>query len=71
MLGRCAQETSCLTEPSLVVPPETPRRRNELIPREATAGACRTWHSALDGLAQTFDRVLAERLQALIGFDPW
>lgn len=46
-------------------------RRNELIPREATAGACRTWHGALDGLAQTFDRVLAERLQALIGFDPW
>ena len=46
-------------------------RRYELIPRDVTPGVCRAWRCALDGLAQTFDRVLAERLEALIGFSPW
>ncbi len=46
-------------------------RHDELVPREVTPGACRTWRSALNGLAQTFDRVLAEHLQTLIGSSPW
>jgi hypothetical protein len=46
-------------------------RRHELAPYEVTPSVCRAWRSALDGLAQTFDQVLAERLKALVGFDFW
>ncbi len=46
-------------------------RCDELIPHEVTLTACRSWRSALDGLAGTFDQVLAERLQTLVGTRPW
>lgn len=46
-------------------------RRRELVPHEVTLTACRSWRSALDGLAQTFDQVLAERLETLVGTRPW
>jgi hypothetical protein len=46
-------------------------RRNELVPQEVTLAACMSWRSALHGLTQTFDRVIAEHLQALLGSDPW
>jgi len=46
-------------------------RRADLHPHEVTLAACRTWRGALNGLARSFDRVLSDRLQTLIGTHPW
>ncbi len=46
-------------------------RRDELTPHEVTLATCRSWRSALDGLAQTFDQVLAKHLETLVGARPW
>jgi hypothetical protein len=46
-------------------------RRASLHPREVTLAACNTWHSALDGLAKSFDRALAGHLATLVGARPW
>jgi hypothetical protein len=46
-------------------------RRSGLTPHEVTLDACGSWRSALDGLARSFDTVLADHLAALIGFRPW
>jgi hypothetical protein len=36
-----------------------------------TLAACNTWRGALNGLAESFDRVLADHLQTLLGAHPW
>jgi len=41
-------------------------RRGSLTPREVTLDACKTWRSALNGLAMSSDRVLAH-LRTLVG----
>ncbi len=46
-------------------------RRSTLVPGEVTLPACRSWRSALDGLAASFDRVLADQLATLLGPRPW
>jgi hypothetical protein len=46
-------------------------RRADLHPREITLDACRSWRGALNGLANSFDRVLADQLATLIGSRPW
>ena len=46
-------------------------RRTDLTPREVTLAACNTWRGALNGLAESFDRVLADHLQTLLGAHPW
>jgi hypothetical protein len=46
-------------------------RRADLRPREVTLAACRSWRGALDGLANSFDRVLAAHLATLLGSRPW
>jgi len=46
-------------------------RRADLHPRQVTFSACGSWHGALNGLARSFDRVLADRLQTLLGTRPW
>lgn len=46
-------------------------RRGELAPAEVTLATCRAWHASLNGLAETFDRIVAERLKALVGARPW
>ncbi len=46
-------------------------RRADLHPREVTLAACRSWRSALNSLAESFDRVLADQLAALVGAHPW
>jgi hypothetical protein len=46
-------------------------RRTDLHPREVTLAACNTWRGALNGLAESFDRVLADHLQTLLGAHPW
>lgn len=46
-------------------------RRADLHPRQVTFSACRSWHGALNGLARSFDRVLADHLQTLVGTRPW
>jgi hypothetical protein len=46
-------------------------RRTDLHPREVTIAACNTWHSALNGLADSFDRVLTDHLTTLLGSRPW
>ncbi len=46
-------------------------RRADLHPREVTLAACRSWRSALNGLAESFDRVLADRVATLVGSRPW
>ncbi len=45
--------------------------RSGLRPREVTLAACRSWRGALDGLAESFDRVLADRIETLLGSRPW
>ena len=45
-------------------------RRSYLVPREVTLDACRSWRSALDGLARSFDVVVADHLATLIGSTP-
>ncbi|MGA9876143.1 MAG: hypothetical protein WBQ21_10065 [Solirubrobacteraceae bacterium] len=47
------------------------RRRADLAPREVTLHACRSWRGALNGLARSFDVVLANRLQELTRTRPW
>jgi len=47
------------------------RRRTDLAPREVTLDACRSWRGALNGLARSFDVVLANRLQELTRTCPW
>lgn len=42
-------------------------RRGSLTPREVTLDACKTWRSALNGLAMSSDRVLAAHLLTLVG----
>jgi hypothetical protein len=46
-------------------------RRADLHPREVTLAACRSWRGALDGLAESFDRVIAGHLVTLLGSRPW
>jgi hypothetical protein len=46
-------------------------RRADLRPREVTLTACRSWRDALNGLARTFDHVLASHLATLLGSRPW
>lgn len=46
-------------------------RRGELVPHEVTLAACLSWRSALDGLARTFDQVIGEHLETLVGARPW
>jgi hypothetical protein len=46
-------------------------RRADLHPREVTLAACRSWRSALNGLAESFDQALAGHLQTLLGSQPW
>lgn len=45
--------------------------RSGLRPREVTLAACRSWRGALDGLAESFDRVLADRIETLLDSRPW
>jgi hypothetical protein len=47
------------------------RHRADLNPHTVTLAACNTWHSALNGLAESFDRVLADHLERLLGTRPW
>jgi hypothetical protein len=47
------------------------RHRADLNPHTVTIAACNTWHSALNGLAESFDRVLADHLERLLGTRPW
>jgi hypothetical protein len=47
------------------------RHRAELNPPTVTIAACNTWRSALNGLAESFDRVLADHLERLLGTRPW
>lgn len=46
-------------------------RRPDLRPREVTLAACNSWRGALNGLAESFDRVLADQLATLLGSHPW
>jgi len=46
-------------------------RRPDLRPREVTLAACNSWRGALSGLAESFDRVLADHLATLVGARPW
>lgn len=46
-------------------------RRHSLVPQEVTLAACRSWRSAVEGLAQAFDMIVADRLRALVGSQPW
>ena len=46
-------------------------RRADLHPREVTLATCRTWHSALNGLAYSFDSVLAGHLATFLDSRPW
>jgi hypothetical protein len=46
-------------------------RRADLHPHTVTLTACNTWHRALNGLAESFDRVLAGHLERLLGSPPW
>jgi hypothetical protein len=43
----------------------------ELHPHTVTIAACNSWHSALNGLADSFDRVLTAHLTTLLGSRPW
>jgi len=45
--------------------------RSDLRPREVTLAACNSWRGALNGLAESFDRVLADQLATLLGSRPW
>jgi hypothetical protein len=45
--------------------------RSGLRPREVTLDTCRSWRGALNGLAESFDRVLAGHLATLLGSRPW
>jgi hypothetical protein len=45
--------------------------RSGLRPHEVTLAACHSWRGALDGLAESFDRVLADRIETLLGSRPW
>jgi hypothetical protein len=47
------------------------RRRSILSPHEVTLDACRSWRSALNGLAGSFDSVLADPLTAIVQSSPW
>jgi len=47
------------------------RHRADLNPHTVTIAACNTWHSAMNGLAESFDRVLADHLERLLGTRPW
>ena len=47
------------------------QRRSDLHPHTVTLATCTTWHSALNGLAESFDRVLAAHLTTLLGSQPW
>jgi hypothetical protein len=47
------------------------KRRSDLTPHEVTLEACRSWRGALNGLARSFDFVLANRLQELVHTRPW
>jgi hypothetical protein len=46
-------------------------RRADLHPHEVTLAASGSWHGALNGLTHSFDRVLGDRLQTLLGTRPW
>jgi hypothetical protein len=46
-------------------------RRADLHPHEVTLAACRSWRSALNGLAESFDQALAGHLATLLGSRPW
>ena len=45
--------------------------RADLRPREVTLAACNSWRAALNGLAESFDRVLADHLATLLDSRPW
>jgi hypothetical protein len=47
------------------------KRRSGLTPREVTLEACRSWRNALNGLARSFDSVLADRLTVITQSRPW
>jgi hypothetical protein len=47
------------------------KRRLDLMPHEVTLDACRSWRGALNGLARSFDFVIANRLQELVSTRPW
>jgi hypothetical protein len=47
------------------------RHRADLHPHAVTIAACNRWHSALNGLADCFDRVLTAHLTTLLGSRPW
>jgi hypothetical protein len=47
------------------------RHRADLHPHTVTLAACNRWHSALNGLADSFDRVLTAHLTTLLGSRPW
>jgi len=47
------------------------RRRLDLTPREITLEVCRSWRNALNGLARSFDLVLANRLAVVVQSRPW
>jgi hypothetical protein len=40
-------------------------------PREVKLDACPSWRGALNGLTESFDRVLADRIETLVGSRPW
>jgi hypothetical protein len=46
-------------------------RRADLHPHEVTLAVCRSWRGTLNGLTESFDRVLADHLQTLLGSRPW
>jgi hypothetical protein len=45
--------------------------RADLHPREVTLATCNSWRAALNGLAESFDRVLADHLATLLDSRPW
>jgi hypothetical protein len=47
------------------------RHRADLHPHTVTLTACNSWHSALNGLADSFDQVLTAHLKTLLGSQPW
>lgn len=40
-------------------------------PPRITLDVCREWQSALNGLVETIDRVVADQVEALTGTRPW
>lgn len=46
-------------------------RASELDPARITLAVCRDWRSALNGLVETINGVVAEQVETLVGTRPW